>query len=522
MLFYRKFSSFSFFALVFPVAFLTGVNAHAGLIRSPFLINASALEAKKFIVTGYSSESLINSDVINIEDRNYSGIVNVDLSGIHLTLNTSFAPPVYDEQADDIKFNSTSVSANLLVDKIHVHQEVEQDVAGGRIKVIFDGTCTDARLELPSLKKAQVKAKLNLDFVNGKPKISIKSFEPKWEPGSWQVISMNCAGPVGLPEQMRIAAEENLKSIDPFKNEIQKRLEDKLEAWTTKPMIFKLKKDSEERQVTLLGQPVSLLMTVTEINQLDSKMVSAKGIGDFEFGGDKNRNQGCDADFSGKEFSVADSWQKGNAMFLPYDTMRALITCLSKNGNLNFNVLGTEIDGFEKFRKKRSDVLTAWPDLYQQEGKNFLFESEFTDTPKMTKETFHENLTMTAFVEAPLATTMQLPKKYYFIPYMHFSSKFAGFVNFRIRKGMLTAMPGEKMKLSIVPKWDEVYVRRYQPDRTLLWDYLLPGIKKGMLEDGFSFNLPVIQPFKNKKTQISFTDGAFLGSAVRLGLEFSK
>lgn len=489
--------------------------AEAAVIKSNFQLNSSLAKTKQFIVDGFASDNLKSSDNVTIPDFSVTDPVKVEVSGIHLTLNSEFLPPIYTEQSDEVKMKSKAISANLQVDRIDVHEVYYVGDGSNRLKVLLDGVCKDVKLTLPESKSTKVDARLKINFVGGRPKLSIVDFVASWEEGTWQVVSMNCEGPKGFDNQIKIAAEEKLKTIDPFKDSIREKLQASLIGLGDKPIRFKA-------DVNYDGQPVTLFMNLDRVTQLDPNFISTTGVGEFEFGGSKARDQDCDADLTDKPIKDTGYETKGNFLYFPYATARALMNCAFKNGNMKFTFLSSDIGPFQELRKNRQNVSVVWPDLANWDDKDFKFEAELLARPTLTRESFDSDLTMSAIMTAPLKATMFLPKKYYFIPYMHFSTQLSGLVNFSMRDGKLWIAADKKFKPDIEWTWDSTYIERYAPNPYVWWAKIQESIQERMVKPGFSMALPTLDAFGKAKDQIHFTSGDFLGSTVRMSFEFVK
>lgn len=491
------------------------------VLKSKFLLKADSSRTRQMLFGGINSIDLNRNIEVKIPDLHLTEPATIDITGIQLKLKSKFEPFEINQSNGEVQIKTQSLAASMGVSDIEIHTYYYVGDGSSRMKVALDVSCKDIQLSLPESSKTGLSGKFKLHYNDGAPPLEVIDFSSSWEKDSWIVSNFHCDGPQNIAEQLQNVMVDHLQSIDPYREEIRKAVVKLVSDFSMNDLKFQIPASESNSRITV-GLHIEKMLPV------DDKTTSILGVVDFHFednGERADRENNCNLDFSNESFDDRDSTLKGNWILLPYDAAKALMGCAYQNKLLKFKFMGSQIKAFQDLQNSNFFVLAlVWPDLSRWDGRDFKFETEFTDLPLLKAESFDRDSTMSARVKAKLKIDMSIPNNdMYFIPYMHFTPEVSGVLNFDIRNGKIWArMEKRNSSFDLNPSWDKRFVFRNKPNTYVWWGKIEDAMKSAFTTQGFAASLPKLHPFADGGSSIRFTNGEFRNRTVGLGFEFSS
>jgi hypothetical protein len=465
---------FSASMLLFLIFIFSSIESHADTLTSPFALQLS--QASTLTLLGGLSLFQTPSGVYQttLPDETVTTPYTATLSGIHLTIDYAFNPPVENAALSEWSIQSTSLSADLVVDSIDASQVIVEQSGGTTLNVRVDAICTNVHLALAP-NSTSAAATVGLSLTNGKAQFVLDSFTANWTPAAWQVVSLNCQGPAGFTQLAEQAITTQLESINPFVPTIQTAIQTQLDAAATSVSSFNLTpNDSSGVSITLTSEQLSLGTDGT---------ANLSGIANFNFS--KLNQTACQNTIA----TVPNVSTTADTLAVPLTAIPALLNCAYLNGTLNTEVPSTDFSAFQSLLGDWILKLFVWPNLVHFNGSSvFNFDISTTAAPTFTPLTSSSTSAVDFNLATPIKVSVFAPTSSGLAHYVDFSTELSGPGSMSVSNGILTFT--EQSSVPLTQVWDPAYVQAYRPDEHICDAIIGHDLREFLAKTGLTYTLP--------------------------------
>jgi hypothetical protein len=457
-----------FFLLIFPLA------SSADTVTTPFAFSLSA-ESALAVLGGQNLFNAPSGELkTNLPNETLATPYAVAISGIHLTVDYAFTKPVENGSLAEWNIQSKNLSADLVVDLVDASQTIVETSGGTTLNVRINATCTNVHLALPA-GATTATGTLDLSLQNGVAAFLLNHFQANWQPGSWQIISMNCVGPQGFGDLVKQDITTQLQNINPFLSTITTQIQNQLSAIASSAQSWTFNSnDNSGTSVTL--QP----------NQATAGANSgAILVGTATFNFPKLNQTACQ-----KTITTAPTVSTtANLFSLPIEAIQQLISCSYLNQSLLANFTSQDFPAFQSLLSDWFLKIIVWPNLVHFNGHSiFNFTLAPTTAPTIGKLS-SDDQTLTFNVDAPLELSVYAPTAEGSQHYVDFFTQISGPAYLSIQDGDFIYQ--QSTAVSLTDQFDPKYVQEYHPEECV-WRSVIAHDLRKYLANGVSTPIPAL------------------------------
>ena len=476
---------------IFISALLFTFSAFASnVVKTPFQIVATQGDIETLIDQNLNAKALKGDVPINVLDKTITDPFQVKISGISVQLKYEIKKPVRSPEESLWRVQSEKLSAELMVKKIDASQTIEIIVDGKKSIIHLNGYCSDVKLSLPE-GKTHINGAAKLNYSTGKPEAELVNFEANWEPGSWQIVSMNCQGPRGFDKVISKAAEQNLREINPFLDEIRTEIKNQLKGLFLSPLNLDF--------VVGKSSPISVKMNTSKFEVMGKNLLVSGSTSIQFLGLSKESNCGTEV------LNLTGNAKKSNfrRITLPMQAIKSVIACMQASNQFQFSFLSNEISAFKELQTQWIEKALVWPDLLNfSNDAIFGFNLEITGAPEISEERYH-NKGMLFNLHAPMRMRMDATKEEELIPYMYFRTDLDGPVKLEIEKNTIRLLFSENFPLAIKAYFDREYVSKYKTNTSMWWTKIEDTLQNYLSTTGLELKIPDFEIFEGSTLRLN-------------------
>jgi hypothetical protein len=412
-----------------------------------------------------------------IVDQSYdTPDVKVQLMDITLDLKTKLQKPATSPGGDAIVLQSRDLEADLDIASISVDQYIEREVGGviGRFRV--QAKCENVHLHM-NRGKGAFEMKLSPLFEQSLIKSHLDDVTLDWTPDAWSTTAMVCSGAEGFEDVVRA---EILKKT----GNAAKLTEQKASLMTYVQAYLDTKSvDLAKPRVLLTSRPdIKAILQVEEFLGSDAG-ARVRGQLQVQFLKSKTRHA-IHLKLSSDTIDAANS--QNAFLKIPEEFVSVVAEEAFAAGSWSERLSSNQIPGFADLMHSRFNQFFVWPALanYPKEAK-FLFDLFSTKNLKVSGSHLNYKIAMS------LNAKMYAPEGSKYVPFMNFVVPMSSQVNLSLADGKVAAQFSQA-DVSIVPEWDESYLRTHQIDKRFGEATLAKRVMKSLEGLQTSYRLPKI------------------------------
>jgi hypothetical protein len=360
----------------------------ADTITAPFNLELSNQSARALLNGIDQFQTPVGEYKTDLPDQTITNTeYPVTISGIHLTLDYTFNPPVEAAALNEYSITSKNISAEVVVDKVDASQTIVETSNGNTLTLHVNATCTNVHLQLIS-GATTMSGTVALTLANHQANFVLTDFSASWTPAAWQITSLNCQGPTGFTQLVQQQATTQLESINPFLTGIQNQIQSTLNSVAPNPISWNLFADA--------ASGISVNLKPDALTVLKDNSALFNGSVDFNFS--KLKNTAC----QNQALGTAATPETTDSLTFPLSVVQNLIKCVYLNGSASVSFQSSAFSGFKDLLEDPPLKLLVWPNLLKFNSKNiFDMTLAATETPTFGDVSAGKNNDFSFDMEAP-------------------------------------------------------------------------------------------------------------------------
>jgi hypothetical protein len=490
-------------------------------VVSPFQLEMTRSDLYTVISQSLGQAPISGQFSFPLADFTVTTPIKVALTGLQLNVNYTLSPPVLDPATLNWTVSTQKISAELVVQKIDATQIIHVTEGNVDMNIPLNGVCSQVHVALPE-GSATGSVTGNLDFTNRTPQFQFRAFNAGWTPGSWQVTSQNCQGPMGFDTVIKQNIEAQLQQIAPFTAQLEDQLQSFINQRLSQPLPLQLgaapsATSSSPYAVSMTPQFYDLALPRASDSTKDFVRVSGSLV--FAYPG-LAPDSGCAVNIPA--FTDAPSQDiTENSLVVPFQTIPALLKCAQLSKSLLYQFDSTDVDGFQRLEGSRIKQFAIWPDLLKfSEDTVFGFTASSETAPLISEQKSEGTHRIAMNLTAPIDVDMSAPDHGTNVPYMHFSSPIEGLAHVLIEGGHATLTIDKDTPFKMDHHWDETYKSNHFMNPIMIGGPIQSATHELLTSTGISVVLPVLNI--SPGTIIAFEEGDVEQSNLKLRLAVAK